>query len=822
MLNIQEAIATLTLAEKASLCSGRDFWTLKPIEMLDIPPLMMTDGPHGLRKQAGASDHVGLNESVPATCFPTASALASTWDRDLIYRVGEALGEECLAEQVGVILGPGANIKRSPLCGRNFEYFSEDPYLSGEMAKAHINGVQSKGVGTSIKHYVANNQETRRMSIDTIVDERALREIYMAGFEIAVKEAQPWTVMSAYNRIHGEYCSEHHRVLTQILKDEWGHKGIVVTDWGAINDRVAGLIGGTELQMPGVGTVTDEQIVAAVESGALREEVLDAAVARLLTMMSKMHDAVIENPDATYDKDAHHALARQVAGDGAVLLKNDDAILPLDPAEAVAGKVTIIGAFAKVPRYQGSGSSQMNPTKLDNAYDEIMALTGASDIPYSQGYDPKKDDIDESMIAHACEVAQDAEVVLLFAGLTDMYESEAFDRVHMQMPASHDALIEAVAKVNPNVVVILSNGSPVEMPWVHDVKAILEGYLGGQAGAGAIADILYGEVTPSGKLAETFPLALADNASYKYFPGGPKTVEYRESIYVGYRYYDTANKTVLFPFGHGLSYTKFSYSDLQISSETIYDSEVLTVSVTITNVGDAYGKEVVQLYVRDVESTIFRPEKELKGFAKVSLHPWESRTVEMQLDKRAFAYYNIDINDWQVESGEFELLVGSSSADIKMSTTVTVTATQDVSIERDEQLAAYYTIAQQSSGFEMDQATFEALCGRTMPPNEYGPDDVFDINTPISDMKHTVAGRLLLVLMRRQAQAMLKDMDMDDDSPFVRMMEEIISDSPLRLMVMMSGGQITYETVDSILLMANGKWGRGVPALVKSIFGRKK
>jgi len=782
MLDIQTALTKLTLAEKASLCSGRDFWTLKPIEKLDLSALMMTDGPHGLRKQSGTSDHVGLNESIPATCFPTASALASTWNRELVYQVGQALGEECLAQQVGVILGPGANIKRSPLCGRNFEYFSEDPYLSGEIAK-----------------------KTRRMTIDTIVDERALREIYLTGFEIAVKEAQPWTVMCAYNRINGEYCSEHHRLLTQILKEEWGHEGLVVTDWGAINDRVAGLVGGTELQMPAMGTVTDEQIVAAVEAGTLDESILDGAAARLLTMMAKMQDALDE--EVTYDKADHHDLARKVAGEGAVLLRNEGAILPLDPAQTEAGKVAILGAFAKVPRYQGSGSSQMNPTQLDNAYDEICKLTSAADLPYAPGYNPKNDSMDDDLITQACEVAQGAEIILIFAGLTDMYESEAMDRRHMRMPASHDRLIEAVVKVNPNVVVILSNGSPVEMPWAQDVPAILEGYLGGQAGAGAIADILYGKVNPSGKLAETFPLKLADNPSYNYFPGSPKTVEYRESIYVGYRYYDAAQQTVCYPFGYGLSYTDFSYSDIQASSTAINENEPLTVYVTITNSGPVAGQEIVQLYVRDVESTIFRPEKELKGFAKVQLELGESTTISMKLDQRSFAYYDVASQEWQVESGTFELLVGASSLDIRLSTTVEVigSVTPDPDLARNEQLAPYYdmsNVSQSATGLTITQEAFEALCGFAMPSSTRQPGELFDINTPISDMKHTLVGRLLIRLMKRQVKSMMADMADDENNVMFQMIEEIIADAPLRLLVMMSGGVVTYEIVDAILMMA--------------------
>ena len=562
MKDIKNLISQMTLEEKASLCSGVNFWYLKGIERLEIPSIMVTDGPHGLRKQAGDADHVGLNESVPATCFPTASALAATWNRDLIFQVGEALGEECRQEKIGVILGPGVNIKRSPLCGRNFEYFSEDPYLTGEMAKSHINGVQSQGIGTSLKHYAVNNQEYRRMTIDAIVDERALREIYLAGYEIAVKEAQPWTVMCAYNKINGTYASDHKKLMRDILKDEWGHEGLVVTDWGAMNERPIALAAGTELEMPGTSNGNDQQIVDAVQSGQLDEAIVDQSVERILTMIFKAEETLAE--DYAYDPKAHHALARQVAGEGVVLLKNDDSVLPLQ----ANAKVALIGRFAKTPRYQGAGSSQMNPTQLDNLHDEIVKLVGDENLTYAPGYTEKGDQADDALIQEAIDIAKDADVVLICAGLTDLYETEGLDRDHMKMPAGHDALIEAVAAAHSKVVVVLSNGSPVEMPWVNGVSGILEGYLGGQAGAGGVADILFGKVNPSGKLAETFPIKLEDNPSHHYFPGGPVTVEYRESIYVGYRYYDTVEQGVLFPFGYGLSYTTFEYSDLQLSRES--------------------------------------------------------------------------------------------------------------------------------------------------------------------------------------------------------------------------------------------------------------
>ncbi len=598
-MDIQTILSQLTLEEKAALCSGRDFWNLESVPRLGVPAIMVTDGPHGLRKQKERHDGFVPGNNVPATCFPTAVTLASSWNRDLVREVGVAIGEEARAERVSVVLGPGANIKRSPLCGRNFEYYSEDPYLSSAMATAFIEGVQRTGIGTSLKHFVANNQETRRFSIDAIVDERALREIYLASFEQAVRVGQPLTVMAAYNRLNGVYCTEHRQLLTEILRDEWGYRGLVMSDWGAVNQRVAGLMAGLDLEMPGLKNGHDPEIVQAVREGRLPMEVLDQAVKRVLTLIDET--AVPESALPQYDRDAHHDLARRAAGEGAVLLKNDQAILPLSPDQSIA----VIGAFAKKPRYQGAGSSMVAPSRVDAAYDAIARRVGASaTLSYAAGYDPKADAPDPALIDEARRVAQDAEVALIFAGLPDFYETEGVDRQDMAMPEGHNALIEAVAQANPNTVVVLMNGAPVEMPWHNNARAILEAYLGGQAGGSAVAQVLYGEVNPSGKLAETFPLRLEDHPAQVFFPGGPRTVEYRESIYVGYRYYDTAAKPVLFPFGHGLSYTTFSYSELRLSAPTVGDTVDLQVTVDITNTGNRAGQDVVQLYIRDVESTV--------------------------------------------------------------------------------------------------------------------------------------------------------------------------------------------------------------------------
>ncbi|WP_449601445.1 beta-glucosidase [Paenibacillus sp. Marseille-Q9583] len=667
--NIHELISQMTLEEKAGLCSGLDFWHTKGVERLGIPSLMVTDGPHGLRKQKESADHLGLHNSVPATCFPSAAGMASSWDRDLIGRVGKALGKECQAENVAVLLGPGTNIKRSPLNGRNFEYFSEDPYLSSEMGGNHIKGVQSEGVGTSLKHFAANNQEHRRMSVDAVIDERTLREIYLASFEGAVKQSQPWSVMCSYNRVNGEYASESEFLLTKILREEWGYEGFVVSDWGAVNERVKALQAGLELEMPSTGGIGDAKIVAAVQSGELSEETLDLAVERLLTFVFK----AVENrkDNASFNADEHHRLAREVARESMVLLRNEEGILPLSKQ----GTIAVIGEFARNPRYQGGGSSHVNPTKLDDAFEEMKALAGSAGLLYAQGYELNHDGINEALLQEARDTAAKGDVAVLFLGLPDNYESEGYDRSHLSLPESHKALIDAVSEVQSNIVVVLSNGSPIEMPWIYKTKGILEGYLGGQAFGGAVADLLFGEVSPSGKLAETFPMKLSDNPSFLNFPGEGDTVEYKEGLFVGYRYYDKKELEPLFPFGFGLSYTEFQYSNLRISKSSIKDTENVQVTATVKNTGTRAGKEIVQLYVSDVKSSVIRPLKELKGFQKLVLQSGEEQEVSFELDKRSFAYYNVNIGDWHVESGVFDIAVGSSSRDIRLTASIEVEST---------------------------------------------------------------------------------------------------------------------------------------------------
>lgn len=754
--DIKKVISEMTLEEKASLCSGLDFWNTKGIERLGIPSIMVTDGPHGLRKQAEGADHLGIYNSIPSTCFPSAVGLASTWNKDLIHEVGVALGEECQAEHVGVLLGPGANIKRSPLCGRNFEYFSEDPYLSSQMAINHVKGVQSQGIGTSLKHFAANNQEHRRMSVDAIVDERTLREIYLASFEDVIKEAQPWTVMSAYNKVNGEYASENNYLLHDILKDEWGFEGFVVSDWGAVNERVASLANGLELEMPSSFGIGEKKIIDAINCGELSVEKLDQAVERLLYIIFKAYDNQLEN--ATYSKDTHHQLAREVASESMVMLQNEDSILPLKKE----GTVAVIGEFAKQPRYQGGGSSHINPTKLESIFEELEMVSGEkTNILFAQGYDLASDDVDENLINEAKKIAESADTAVLFVGLPDRYESEGFDRNHLQMPENHVLLIEAIAEVQSNIVVVLSNGAPIEMPWIGKVKGILEGYLGGQALGGAIADLLFGDANPSGKLAETFPEVLSDNPSYLNFPGEGDKVEYKEGVFVGYRYYDAKNIEPLFPFGFGLSYSNFEYSKLSISKNEIKDTDTVSVLVNVKNTGSIAGKEIVQLYIKDVESSMIRPEKELKGFEKVELQPGEEKTVSFTLNNRSFAYYNVELKDWHVETGEFEILVGKSSREIVLQDNIFVQST--------------------------------TIIKKTVHRN-----------TILGDI---FADRMLAPIAKGLMEKALKDSPFasmaEGDSDASEMMDAMLNYMPLRALVNFSAGAFTEEMLSEIIELLN-------------------
>lgn len=666
-MDVKALVSQMTLEEKAGLCSGLDFWHTKPVQRLGVPSTMVSDGPHGLRKQDQEADHLGVNDSIKAVCMPAACATAASFDRELIHRMGEAIGDSCQHEELSVVLGPAVNIKRSPLCGRNFEYFSEDPYLAGEMAASYINGVQSRNVGTSIKHFAANSQEHRRMSSSSNADERTLREIYFPAFETSVKKAQPWTVMCSYNRINGVYASENPWLLTEVLRNEWGFEGYVMSDWGAVSDRVAGVAAGLDLEMPSSGGVNDRRIVEAVRSGKLDEAKVDLACERILNIVYRY----LENakPETPWDKEADHLLSAKIASECMVLLKNNG-LLPLSKEDDVA----FIGEFAAKPRFQGGGSSHINSFKTTSALEAAKDLK----ITYAQGYSAGRDCATDEQIAEAVEAAKKAKVAVVFAGLPDSYESEGYDRTHMRMPECQNRLIEAVAAANPNTVVVLHNGSPVEMPWIDKVGAVLEAYLGGQAVGIATVQILFGDVNPSGHLPETFPRKLADNPSYLFYGGEGDKADYREGVFVGYRYYDKKEMDVLFPFGHGLSYTTFAYSDLRLSASEITDQDTLTVTVTVKNTGDRAGKTVVQLYVGDDKSTVLRPVRELKGFEKVALEPGQSKEVSFTLGKRSFAYWNEQIHDWHVETGTFTIQVGQSSRDISLTGTVTVKSTVEL------------------------------------------------------------------------------------------------------------------------------------------------
>lgn len=665
--DILSVIAQMTLAEKAALCTGASSWTTAAVERLGIPELVLADGPHGVRRVPDI--HSLSQKSLPATCFPTASSLACTWDVALLREMGQALGREAIALGVDVLLGPGVNMKRTPLCGRNFEYFSEDPYLAGELAAGLVDGVQSQGVGTSLKHFAANNQEFERFSINAEVDERTLREIYLPAFETVVTRAQPWTVMCAYNKVNGVYASEHRPLLTDILKREWGFEGFVMSDWGAVHDRVAALKSGLDLEMPGPRETRVDAVVEAVGNGELDEAVLDEAVRRILSIVYRAAESA---KGGEFDVDGHCALARRVAAEGMVLLKNNG-LLPL-PADASLS-IAVIGRAAREPHFQGGGSSHINPTRIDVPYDELQKAAGNAQLSYSAGY-PGDDSFQQALIDEATAAAQAADLALLIIALPPFKESEAYDRADLDLTAQQVALIQAVTAVQPNTVVVLNNGAPVAMSeWIDDTAAVLEAWMMGQSGGGAIADVLFGHVNPSGKLADTYPFKLADTPAHLNFPGANGVVRYGEGLFIGYRYYDAKEMPVLFPFGYGLSYTTFTYGNPQLSAGTFKDVDGVTISVDVTNSGRMAGKEIVQVYVHDHHSRLARPPKELKGFAKVELQPGETKTVTIPLNFRAFAYYDPAYGQWVTEDGEFDILIGASAADIRYTKTINLQST---------------------------------------------------------------------------------------------------------------------------------------------------
>lgn len=746
----KKLVSQMTLEEKASLCSGETAWSTKPIARLGIPSIFMTDGPHGLRKAEGFD----FTNSVPSTCFPTASALASSWNPSLAQKMGEALGIESQANDVQILLGPGVNMKRSPLGGRNFEYFSEDPVLAGKIAVGFINGVQSQGVGTSMKHFAANSQETERMSNSSNVDERTLNEIYFPAFEIAVKEAQPWTVMCSYNRVNGVYASENAYLLNQTLKEKWGLKGFVVSDWGAVNERAAGVDAGLHLEMPASGGFNDKKIIESVKKGTLSEARLDEIVIDLLAVTLKAKDS--HKKGIVVNKEKHNELARQVSGECIVLLKNDNAILPL---KSSLKKVAIVGNFAKTPRYQGAGSSQVRPTQILNALDELKKLAKGTEFSFASGYNTEGE-TDDAKIAEAVQNAKNSEVVIVFAGLPDSYESEGYDRNNMDLPAGHNKLIAAVSEVNKNIIVVLLNGAPVTMPWKKGVSAIAEAYLGGQAGGGAIADVLTGKVNPSGKLSETFPMRLEDTPTAMDFPSKDGNANYGEGIYIGYRYYDKKKIEPNFPFGYGLSYTTFAYSDIKANTATAKDSDDITISVKVKNTGKVAGKEVVQLYVHEQESEIARPENELKHFEKVALLPGEEKTVNFKLTSRDFAYFNPKTHDWAIKSGKFDILVGSSSRELPLKQTIDIQSTKTAKV----------VLTRESLFKEFKKApNSEAIYGQLV---------------------QSFAGEN-------------KKPETEEEKKAALFLEAMLADMPINKFLLLSGGKFTEENLQAILKAAN-------------------
>lgn len=773
VLDVKKLVNELTLEEKASLCSGADFWHTKAIDRLNIPAAMVSDGPHGIRKQESLADHMGVAESIKAIGFPTASAMACSFDRDLLHKVGDALGEECVAEDLAVLLGPGINMKRSPICGRNFEYYSEDPVVAGELGAAFVNGVQEHGVGTSLKHFAANNQEWRRMSISAEIDERTLREIYLAAFETVVKKAQPWTIMCSYNRINGVYSCENDWLLNKVLRDEWGFEGLVMTDWGAMDERVPSLKAGLDLEMPDCHGETDKLIVKAVQSGELEESVLDTAVERILTMVDKyltarkdidpasMVHPLPSSAERGYDVAAHHALARTTAEQSAVLLKNED-ILPLQKDK----KIAFIGEFAKVPRIQGGGSSHINNTSIESALD-----AAGDSVSYAQGFHIDEETTDETLLQEAITLAKESDVAVIFAGLPDSFESEGFDRTHLNMPAKQNELIARISEVQPNVVVVLHSGSPIAMPWLDKVAGVLQMYLAGQASGGAAVNLLFGDATPCGKLAETFPLHLEDNPSYLNFPGNREKVCYQEGVFIGYRYYDKKKMDVLFPFGYGLSYTDFTYSNMKVTVngknaadvDVIKETDEIVVSADITNTGNCDGAEIVQLYIKNPVVYEIRPEKELRDFAKVFLKAGETKTVTFMLNARAFSYYETRIHDWYAESGDYEILLASSSRDIRLQYTVSITGSKKIPF-----VADYVTTCEDVELFAKD-------------------------------------GSALDEMLRRSGFAEATDHDGDDSmgSGTADMMKAMFTGTPLHSILSFSSEELTYEDIQDTIRKLN-------------------
>ena len=781
-----DIITKLNLEQKCALLSGDTVFTTRGYKNAGVPSITLSDGPNGVRKQAGAADHLGLNPSVPATCFPTAATVACSWDPALGEEIGRAMGEEAAAQEVAVLLGPGLNTKRSPLCGRNFEYFSEDPYLSGKMAAAYVRGIQSKGVAACPKHFAVNSQETRRMASDSIVDERTLREIYLTGFEIAVKEGHPRSIMSSYNLVNGTYANENKHLLMEILRGEWGFDGAVITDWGGSNDHALGVKNGSTLEMPAPGGDSVRELLAAVESGKISESDIDARLSELLPLVFDTKAALDAAPRA-FDAAAHHALARRAAAESLVLLKNEGALLPL----AAGSKVAVIGDFAKNPRYQGAGSSMVNSTQVDVLLDNLID-SELNVIGYQQGFD-RHGKPDAALQKSACELATQADTVILCMGLDEIAESEGLDRSNLRLAQNQVDLLQAVAAVNPKIVVVLYSGSVVETPWLDNCQALLYAALGGQAGAGAVADALTGKVNPCGKLAETWPLTYADIPSAADFATRRKTVEYREGLYIGYRYFTTAEKAVRFPFGYGMSYTTFAYSDMAADEQG--------VSLTVTNTGSVAGTEIVQLYVAKKNSELFRPAKELKGFARVTLAPGEKQRITIMLDDKAFRFWNVKANRWEIEGGEYELLVGASVEDIRLCEKISVHGTATVHPYEDVDLDCYY----KGDVLSVSDADFEKLLGHPLPNGK----TKIDRNLTLGELNHARSPLGWLVWL---VLTILLDVSYKRGKPDLNILFQY--NMPLRALAKMTNGAISMGMVDGIVMELQGFWILGLVRVI--------
>ena len=787
-MNAREQIKKLTKEQKAALLQGKTVWTTYAFENADVPEIFLSDGPHGLRKQAGAADHLGLNASIPATCFPTAAGMANSWNLELAEELGRALGEEAAANNVHVVLGPGLNIKRSPLCGRNFEYFSEDPYLAGKMAAAYIKGIQANGVAACPKHFAVNSQELRRMAMDSVLDERTFREIYLTGFEIAVKEGKAKTIMSSYNMINGTYANENRHLLTDILRDEWGFDGFVVTDWGADNDHTEGVRAGSNLVMPAPGADCALGLLRDLEEGKIDEKVIDKRLEELLGVVNSTFDAV-KNAPKSFDVDAHHAIAQKCAAESIVLLDNDG-ILPLSNDATVA----VIGDFAKSPRYQGAGSSQVNPTKLDNLYD-CLSAAGVKITAYAQGFNRRNPAPEQSLIDEAVAVAQNAETVLLCVGLDEILESEGMDRLHMELSKSQQELIKAVCAVNKNVILVLSGGAPFVMPERTLYRAAIHGYLGGQAGAGAMADAILGKVNPSGKLNESWPLSLDDVSATPYFPSKECTSEYREGLYVGYRYFESANVPVRYPFGYGLSYTNFAYSDIEVNDNA--------VSFTVTNTGARAGAEVAQLYVSCENGSVYRPQKELKGFAKVFLVAGESERVTIAFDDKTFRYFDVQDNAWAVEDADYDVCIAKNAGEVLLSKTIHVPGKKTT-----ENAPTCY---QNADILAVTNADFEALLGHSIPNGNWGGE--ITENDALCQLYYA-KGAFARFLYR--ALTSLKEKADAKGEPNLNIM--FIYNMPIRAMAKFSNGLVSKKMTEDILFMVNGHFWRGFGRLIVDFF----